>query len=261
MNAQITPMMETMSAALPHILVVDDDARLRELLRRFLTDHALLVTTAAGAAEARALLPLLSYDLMILDVMMPGENGLELARSLRQTAPTQQLPILLLTARGETSDRIDGLETGADDYLVKPFEPRELLLRINAILRRTAKPAPTRETVAEIRLGRWRFDSARDSLISGEENVRLTEMEAGLLRVMAAEPGVAISRELLAERSKTAVNDRTIDVQITRLRRKIELDAKSPRYIITVRGEGYMLVPDGVTTPVLTSLIAGGEGR
>ncbi len=245
MNAALAP--EQMTATMPHILVVDDDARLRELLRRFLTDHALLVTTASGAAEARGLLPLLRYDLMILDVMMPGETGLELARSLRQQQPTEQLPILLLTARGETSDRIDGLEAGADDYLAKPFEPRELLLRINAILRRTAKPVPQRETVAEIRLGKWRFDSARDALIAGDELVRLTEMEASLLRVMAAEPGVAISRELLAERSKTAVNDRTIDVQITRLRRKIEPDAKTPRYIITVRGEGYMLVPDGVT--------------
>ena len=244
MNAAPAP--EQINAAMPHILVVDDDARLRDLLRRFLADHAFLVTSASGAADARALFPLLSFDLMILDVMMPGETGLELARSLRgSAAPTQGLPILLLTARGETSDRIDGLEAGADDYLPKPFEPRELLLRVNAILRRTAKPLAARDPVAEIRLGKWRFESARDALVSGETLVRLTEMEAGLLRVMAAEPGVAISRELLAERSKTTVNDRTIDVQITRLRRKIEPDAKNPRYIITVRGEGYMLVPDG----------------
>lgn len=233
---------------MPHILVVDDDARLRELLRRFLADHGFLVSTAAGAAEARTLLPWLAYDLLILDVMMPGENGLELARGLRQAPPpTADLPILLLTARGEADDRISGLETGADDYLTKPFEPRELLLRINAILRRTAKPQASRDAVAEVRLGKWRFDSARDALIAGDEHVKLTEMEAGLLRVMVAAPGVAVSREQLAERSKTAVNDRTIDVQITRLRRKIEPDLKNPRYIITVRGEGYMLVPDGVT--------------
>ena len=236
---------EKINAAMPHILVVDDDTRLRELLRRFLTDQELLVTTAAGAAEARALLPLLRYDLIILDVMMPGESGLELARGLRADAMTSQQPILLLTARGEAGDRIDGLEAGADDYLAKPFEPRELLLRIHAILRRTAKVPPVRETVAEIRLGKWRFDSARDALIAGDEHVRLTEMEASLLRIMAAEPGVALSREQLAERSKVTVNDRTIDVQITRLRRKIETDARTPRYIITVRGEGYMLVPDG----------------
>lgn len=243
MNAALAP--EHLNAAMPHILVVDDDARLRDLLRRYLADNGFLVSTAAGAAEARGLLPLLRYDLLILDVMMPGETGLQLARSLRADAPTLQLPILLLTARGETRDRIDGFEAGADDYLAKPFEPRELLLRINAILRRTAKPAPARETVAEVRLGKWRFDSARDALLAGDEVVRLTEMEAGLLRILAAEPGVAISRELLAERSKAAVNDRTIDVQITRLRRKIEPDAKQPRYIITVRGAGYMLVPDG----------------
>lgn len=243
MNAALAP--EHLNSAMPHILVVDDDARLRDLLRRYLADNGFLVSTAAGAAEARGLLPLLRYDLLILDVMMPGETGLQLARSLRADAPTLQLPILLLTARGETRDRIDGFEAGADDYLAKPFEPRELLLRINAILRRTAKPAPARETVAEVRLGKWRFDSARDALLAGDEVVRLTEMEAGLLRILAAEPGVAISRELLAERSKAAVNDRTIDVQITRLRRKIEPDAKQPRYIITVRGAGYMLVPDG----------------
>lgn len=245
MNAALS--LEQANAAMPHILVVDDDARLRDLLRRYLADNAFLVSTAAGAAEARALLPLLRYDLLILDVMMPGETGLQLARGLRADAATHPLPILLLTARGETSDRIDGFEAGADDYLAKPFEPRELLLRINAILRRTAKPAPARTAAAEIRLGKWRFDSARDALLAGDEVVRLTEMEAGLLRILAAEPGVAISRELLAERSKASVNDRTIDVQITRLRRKIEPDAKQPRYIITVRGSGYMIVPDGAT--------------
>ncbi len=234
-------------AAMPHILVVDDDMRLRSLLQRFLADHHFVVTTADGAAAARSRLPVLAFDLMILDVMMPGETGLEFARHLRaDSAAYHNLPILLLTARSETSDRIDGLEAGADDYLAKPFEPRELLLRINAILRRTVKPAAPRVTDAEIRLGKWRFDSARDALISGDITVRLTEMEASLLRVLAAEPGVAITREQLAERSKGTVNDRTIDVQITRLRRKIEPDAKNPRYIITIRGEGYMLVPDGV---------------
>jgi two-component system, OmpR family, phosphate regulon response regulator OmpR len=244
MNA--APALAEISAAMPHILVVDDDARLRDLLRRFLTEHGLVVTAAASAAEARALLPVLAFDLLILDVMMPGETGLTLTQALRQPEHAARLlPILLLTARGEAMDRIKGLEAGADDYLPKPFEPRELLLRINAILRRTAKPSETRAAAPDIRLGQWRFDSARDALVSGARHVRLTEMEAGLLRILAAEPGVAISREQLAERSKGAVNDRTIDVQITRLRRKIEPDAKMPRYLITVRGAGYMLIPDG----------------
>ncbi|MEJ0063801.1 MAG: response regulator [Alphaproteobacteria bacterium] len=230
---------------MPHILVVDDDIRLRELLRRYLADHEFVVTTAAHAAEARSMLELLAFDLMILDVMMPGESGLDLAKHLRgREDPARALPILLLTARGEPSDRITGFEVGADDYLGKPFEPRELLLRIHAILRRVPKPA-ARENAPEIRLGKWRFDSSRDELRTDNEFVRLTEMEASLLRIMAAEPGIAISREQLAERSKTTVNDRTIDVQITRLRRKIEGDAKAPRYIVTVRGEGYMLIPDG----------------
>ncbi len=234
-------------SATPHILVVDDDARLRDLLRRYLTEQGLVVTSAASASEARALLPLLNFDLAILDIMMPGESGLELARSLRAATETAQLPVLLLTARAGTDDRIGGLEAGADDYLSKPFEPRELLLRVHAILRRTAKPVPAREAAAEIRLGRWRFDAARDALLSGDEVQKLTEMEAGLLRTLAAAPGTAISREQLAEGSKAAVNDRTIDVQITRLRRKIEPDARNPRYLLTVRGEGYMLVPDGTT--------------
>ncbi len=238
---------EPIHGAMPHILVVDDDARLRDLLRRFLTEQGLAVTSASSASEARTLLGLLSFDLAILDVMMPGENGLELARSLRQASATAQLPVMLLTARAGTDDRIDGLEAGADDYLPKPFEPRELLLRVHAILRRTAKPVPARETAAEIRLGKWRFDAGRDALFSGEEAQKLTEMEAGLLRTLAAAPGTAISREQLAESSKVAVNDRTIDVQITRLRRKIEPDARNPRYLLTVRGEGYMLVPDGTT--------------
>ena len=232
-------------AQMPHILVVDDDIRLRELLRRYLADHEFLVTTAAHAAQARTILEVLAFDLLILDIMMPGESGLELAKHLRQgTGQGRSLPILLLTARGETEDRISGLEAGADDYLSKPFEPRELVLRINAILRRMAPP-PTRALLPEISLGKWRFDSSRDELRAGEEFIHLTEMEANLLRILAAEPGVAISREQLAVRSKAEVNDRTIDVQITRLRRKIEIDAKAPRYIVTVRGEGYMLLPDG----------------
>jgi two-component system phosphate regulon response regulator OmpR len=230
-------------ALMPHILVVDDDDRLRSLLRRYLAEQGFIVTTATNAADARAKLKVLSYDLMVLDVMMPGETGFELTKSLRDAAKqtAKQLPILLLTARGEASDRIEGFEVGADDYLLKPFEPRELLLRINAILRRVPKPAVT---LPELKLGSWSYNAQRDELRSGEEVVRLTDMEASLMRVLAAEPGVALSRETLAERSKGVVNDRTIDVQVTRLRRKFEGDVKNPRYLVTVRGEGYMLMPD-----------------
>ena len=227
----------------PHILVVDDDDRLRELLRRYLAEQGFIVSTAINASTAREKLENLSYDLMVLDVMMPGETGLELTKSLRVDPKNlgPSLPILLLTARGEPSDRIEGFEMGADDYLAKPFEPRELLLRINAILRRTPKP-PT--VMPELKLGKWSYNHQRDELRCGDEIVRLTDMEAGLMRVLAAAPGMVINRELLAENSKGAVNDRTIDVQVTRLRRKIEDDAKNPRYLITVRGEGYMLMPD-----------------
>jgi two-component system phosphate regulon response regulator OmpR len=227
----------------PHILVVDDDDRLRELLRRYLAENGFIVSTAFSAAEARARLGLLSYDLMVLDVMMPGETGLELTRALRgeKSGATKALPVLLLTARGEPSDRIEGFETGADDYLAKPFEPRELLLRINSILRRLPKPATLTPV---LKLGRWSYDPQRDELRCSDEVVRLTDMEAGLMRTLAAEPGTVVSREMLAGGNKSMVNDRTIDVQVTRLRRKIEDDAKNPRYLVTVRGEGYMLMPD-----------------
>ncbi|MBI1272604.1 MAG: response regulator [Alphaproteobacteria bacterium] len=227
----------------PHILVVDDDDRLRELLRRYLADQGFLVTTANNAKDARHKLHHFGFDLIVLDIMMPGESGLDLTKSLRapESDIAQKLPVLLLTARGEAGDRIAGLEVGADDYLPKPFEPRELLLRINAILRRVQKP---QQTQAEVRLGKWLFDIARDELRAGKEQIGLTDMEGRLLRVLAAVPGEVVSREQLAERGKITVNDRTIDVQVTRLRRKIENDPKNPRYLITVRGEGYMLVPD-----------------
>jgi two-component system phosphate regulon response regulator OmpR len=230
----------------PHILVVDDDDRLRVLLRRFLAEQGFVVGTASNSAEAKEILENLDYDIMVLDVMMPSETGLEFLRGLRggSNPRLRRLPVLMLTALGEANDRIGGLETGADDYLSKPFEPRELLLRINSILRRVERP---QQTSAKIKLGRWHYDPQRDELQSGDETIRLTDMEAGLMRSLAAEPGGVVSREFLAEKSKsekTSVNDRTIDVQITRLRRKIEDDAKNPRYIVTVRGEGYMLLPE-----------------
>lgn len=233
----------SLPALKPHILVVDDDDRLRALLRRYLAEQGFIVTTAPNAADARAKLKSLAYDLVVLDVMMPGESGLEFTKSLNEAnkSSARRLPVLLLTARGEAIDRIEGFEMGADDYLAKPFEPRELLLRINAILRRMPKPAVT---MPELKLGEWRYNPQRDELCSDSETVRLTDMEAGLMKLLAAEPGVPLSREALAERSKGAISDRTVDVQVTRLRRKIEPDAKNPRYLVTVRGEGYMLMPD-----------------
>lgn len=243
---EMTTLDTTTSLALaPHILVVDDDTRLRALLARYLGEQGFVVTTARHAEDARGKLKNLAFDLMVLDVMMPGENGFELTRALRATdAAARPLPILLLTAKGETEDRIHGLEAGADDYLMKPFEPRELLLRINAILRRAPKPSAAPKT--ELRFGAWLYDPARDELKSGDEMIALTGMEAGLMRALAALPGQVISRENLAERSAAGqtINDRTIDVQVTRLRRKIEPDAKNPRYLITVRGGGYSLRPD-----------------
>lgn len=228
----------------PHILVVDDDTRLRELLRRYLSSNGFLVTAAKDAADARARLEGLAFDLIVLDIMMPGENGLDLTASLRRTS---DVPILLLTARGEADDRIAGLEAGADDYLSKPFQPRELLLRINSILRRQARPAepPPPAAPAALRLGPLLYIPERDELRSGEEVIRLTTAEASLMRILAASPGVTFTREELAERSRDVGNARSIDVQVTRLRRKIETDPREPRYLQTVRGEGYVLRPDG----------------
>ncbi|MEL6232869.1 MAG: response regulator [Pseudomonadota bacterium] len=227
-----------------HILVVDDDQRIRELLARFLSRNGLWVSVARDAAHARRLMDGLAFDLVILDVMMPGESGFSLTRWLREQGAT---PVILLTARGETSDRIEGLESGADDYLAKPFEPRELLLRINAILRRAA---PTESDAPETRalmLGDVRYDAARAELWRGADLVRLTSTEIALMRILSAQPHQPVSRARLVEelgRADEGVQERAVDVQITRLRRKIEADPKAPRYLQTVRGAGYMLAPD-----------------
>ncbi|HBM91001.1 MAG TPA: DNA-binding response regulator [Rhodospirillaceae bacterium] len=226
----------------PHILVVDDDDRLRKLLGLFLRENNFIVSTSASAANARAKLQSLSYDIIVLDVMMPDETGLELAQYLRKNPAFKDLPILLLTARSDVKERIEGLEAGADDYLSKPFEPRELLLRLHAILRRAQKGNSEEEPT--LKLGRWKYNPERDELSCSEETLRLTDMEAGLMRILAANPGDVVSREILAESNKAIVNDRTIDVQVTRLRRKIEQDPRNPRYLVTVRGEGYRLIPD-----------------
>ena len=223
----------------PHILVVDDDSRLRELLRKYLSDNGFRITVAADAASARQQMESMAFDMLVLDRMMPGEDGLELARSLRQT---EDVPILMLTAMGEVEARIDGLEAGADDYLAKPFEPRELLLRIRTVLRR-AGPEPV-ETTDNIRLGDLELDLDRGMLVGGDEAVRLTTAESSLLGALARNPGRVLSREELARRCKVDGGERTIDVQVARLRRKIEPDPKAPRYLQTIRGRGYVLQPD-----------------
>lgn len=234
-----------MSAAPPHILVVDDDGRLRDLLRRYLSENGFLVSTAADAAEARAKLESFSFDLLVLDVMMPGESGLDLTQDLRRAdAQTGAVPILMLTAMAEAEDRIHGLERGADDYLTKPFEPRELLLRIRTILRRVNGAAPARAVGAPVLLGGLLFDAERLELRGPGRTVRLTEAEAALLRALAETPGATLTRDDLAQRLDLTGNPRTVDVQVTRLRRKIEPDPRFPRYLQTVRGKGYALLPD-----------------
>lgn len=232
----------------PHLLIVDDDERIRSLLQKFLMRNGFLVTAARDAAHARRLLAGLEFNMIVLDVMMPGEDGLSLTRDLR--AHRLHTPILLLTARGETHERIEGLEAGADDYLPKPFEPKELLLRINAILRRV--PESIQAGPKYLTLGALRYDQDRGELWSGDSAVRLTATEAALMRIFATRAGEVVSRtdlidELGRDRSASgeeATGDRAIDVQITRLRRKIEPDPREPRYLQTVRGLGYMLAPD-----------------
>jgi two-component system, OmpR family, phosphate regulon response regulator OmpR len=226
----------------PHILIVDDDDRIRTLLSRFLRDSGYRVTTADNAAEARARIAGLTFDLLVLDVMMPGENGLDLARFIRTSS---QVPILMLTARAEIEDRLAGLQTGVDDYLTKPFDPRELLLRITSILRRVAQ-APPQQAVTEpleVRFGPFTYILARGELRQENEHIKLTEREREMLRLLAGAMGETLPREALAENAST-VNERTIDVQINRLRRKIELDPANPLYLQTVRGIGYRLVID-----------------
>lgn len=227
-----------------HLLVVDDDDRIRALLKEYLARSGFRVTGAADAASARRLLQTLEFDLAVFDVMMPGEDGLSLARWVRARSPT---PVLLLTARGEAADRIAGLETGADDYLQKPFEPQELLLRIEAILRRAQGARVGAGRL--VALGRCRFDLERSELSKDEAPIRLTEGEARLLKRLALSPDMAIDRYELAQASgengdASEAGARAVDVQVTRLRRKLEDDPKNPRYLQTVRGVGYKLAPD-----------------
>jgi len=227
-----------------HLLIVDDDERIRTLLQKFLMRNGFLVTSARDAAHARRVLVGLDFDLIVLDVMMPGEDGLALTASLRETMTT---PILLLTAKGETDNRIEGLEAGADDYLAKPFEPKELLLRINAILRRVPDTSAEDAAPKVLSLGPIRYDMERGEMWQGDDLVRLTATEIQLMKIFSAAPGAPLSRAKLVEelgRDRGQAQERAVDVQITRLRRKIEDNPKQPRYLQTVRGAGYMLAPD-----------------
>ena len=220
----------------PHILVVDDDSRIRDLLARYLQDHGFRVTTAIDAASARATMRSLSFDLLILDVMMPQESGIEFARSLQNES---RVPILMLTARAEPEQRIEGLETGVDDYLAKPFEPRELLLRVSNVLRRGGAA----QTTGEVRMGNFVFHIARGELKRNGETIRLTERERDLLRYFAQRPGMPVARHELTNDADSG-GERAVDVQINRLRRKIEHDPANPVYLQTVRGKGYILYPE-----------------
>ena len=229
----------------PHLLVVDDDERIRSLLQQFLVQDGYLISTAENAKQARILLSGIEFDLIILDVMMPGQDGISFAGELRNLG--NNTPILLLTARGETEDRIKGLEAGADDYLPKPFEPKELLLRINAILRRMPDLKEDKMMPKTLDFGNLKYDVARNELWDGEKQVRLTTTESQLMKIFTSALGEPISRADLVTslgRDVSLAQDRAIDVQITRLRRKIEVNPSQPRYLQTVRGAGYMLLFD-----------------
>ena len=233
---------DSVAAEAPHLLVVDDDARLRGLLQRFLTEQGFRVTAAADATAARRALAGFAFDLVVMDVMMPGESGLDLVESLR--AEGQDVPVLMLTARGAPDDRVAGLEAGVDDYLGKPFDPRELALRIRTILRRAAPPPMAEITIGPVILGRRWFDPLRAELRGPDGAVRLTGGEIALLTALAARLNEVLSREEIAAALGTPeAGERAIDVQVTRLRRKIEADPREPRFLQTVRHRGYVLRP------------------
>lgn len=238
-SPHIIPMPSDEKLHAPHILVVDDDTRIRALLGRYLGQNNFIVTLAENAAIARQLTGIFVFDAIVLDIMMPGETGLELISDWR--AHQFQTPVLLLTAKGETEFRIAGFEAGADDYLPKPFEPRELLLRLNAILRRVTPPVSPK---ADISFDGWIYDEQRMLLAKGNDTQILTKVEATLLNIMSQKPGQIFTRQELAVLAELDGQERTIDVQVTRLRRKIEPDMKKPRYLQTIRGEGYVLHVD-----------------
>ena len=227
-----------MREEVPHVLVIDDDNRLRDLLGKYLGEHGFMVVTAKDSADARSKMLIFTFDIIILDLMMPGESGLDFAKDLRTRST---IPILMLTAMGESENRIEGLERGADDYLVKPFEPKELLLRLNSVLRRLPK---VKIEFPDVKMGEVTFSLQRGELNRDKQQVRLTDVEGALLGALAKHPGEILSREELINLTGASGDGRAIDVQVTRLRRKIEKNAKVPRYLQTVRGKGYVLRPD-----------------
>ncbi len=227
----------------PHVLVVDDDRRLRELLSRFLGERGYRVTTAASAPEARAKTESVVFDAIVLDVMMPGETGIDFLRGRRQGGC--RVPVLMLTAQAEPADRISGLEIGADDYLTKPFEPRELILRLGNILKRASQPDPDAKAVPEtVRFGPFLFRFDRGELRRGGEVIRITEREREILALLGQRGGAEVSREELSGGPSSGPTERAVDVQMNRLRRKVELDPANPSFLQTVRGVGYRLVVD-----------------
>ncbi|PZO87332.1 MAG: DNA-binding response regulator [Micavibrio aeruginosavorus] len=222
--------------SLPHVLVVDDDDRIRKLVSRYLGENGFLSFTAPDAKGAKEIMEIGLFDAIVLDVMMPGQDGRSLAQDIR--AGGNDVPIILLTAMGEVEDRITGFQSGADDYLTKPFDPRELVLRLQSLLRRRPQE---KAAVKVYTIGRWRYDPQVPELVDGDEAVRLTDVEVNLLKALLREPDTVLSREDLAELCGVDAGERTIDVQVTRLRRKLEEDSKVPRYLLTVRGKGYLL--------------------
>jgi two-component system phosphate regulon response regulator OmpR len=236
-------------ADLPHILVVDDDDRIRNLVSRYLNENGFLALSAENGAQARSVLKYFSFDALVLDVMMPGETGLDLSASLRKIS---DIPILFLTALGDVEDKLKGFESGGDDYLPKPFDPRELVFRLQSLLRRSERQKQ-KEPSKTYYIGPWTFDTTLGQLnnLESQENIQLTDVEAALLRALCTRPGEILSREALYELSALSskeayTNERTIDVQITRLRKKLGEDSKKPKFLQTVRGKGYILhVKDG----------------
>ncbi|MCD8497440.1 MAG: response regulator [Alphaproteobacteria bacterium] len=219
----------------PHILVVDDDARISSLVCRYLDEHDFVTMSAGNGAEAREIMQAFAFDAAVVDVMMPGETGLELTGFIRENI---KIPVILLTALGEVEDRIGGFEAGADDYLPKPFEPMELVMRLKAVLRRSGFGKAGQEA---LKIGRWEFNETRAALVDGDEFVKLSGVEVNLIKALARTPGQPVSREDLARLCNIDTAERSIDVQITRLRKKIESDTKTPRHLQTVRGKGYVL--------------------
>ena len=224
-----------MPEAAPHVLVVDDDDRIRDLITKYLKKNDYVVSAAKDAREAFDIMELFEYDLIVLDVMMPGQTGLEMTEELRETS---DIPVLLLTAMAETDDRINGLMSGADDYLTKPFDPRELTLRIDAILRRRPKQ---NNASMKLQIGPWFFDPHLNELSADDQTVKLTDGEVTLLCALGEKAGEIVDRDTVSDKCGFDPLKRTIDVQITRLRRKIEENTDNPRHLQTVRGKGYIL--------------------